>query len=71
MWNGARYSQRYQDVIKYLNDNPDIKVENIIGHSLGGVVSKQLQTDLKKQGFDVGITTYGAPHHNRNPISAD
>ena len=43
--NGARLSQRYHDVIKYLKDNLDMKVENVIGHSLGGAVTKQLQTD--------------------------
>jgi hypothetical protein len=50
-------SRRYQDARKVIENDPSIKT--IIGHSLGGAVSLQLQNDLKDR--NLNVTTYGAP----------
>jgi hypothetical protein len=50
-------SQRYRDARKVIENDTSIKT--IVGHSLGGAVSLQLQNDLKDR--NLKVTTYGAP----------
>ena len=53
----TRFSQRYHDADNLLEKNP--QVQNIVGHSLSGSVSLELQKRHKNKSYDV--TTYGAP----------
>ena len=56
---GAKNAQRYTDVKEYLKDHPE--VENVIGHSLGGATSLQLNKDSPNK---YHILTYGSPAIN-------
>jgi hypothetical protein len=53
----TKFSQRYQDADNLLKNNPQVK--KLVGHSLAGSVSLELQKRHPDKGFD--ITTYGAP----------
>ena len=53
----TRFSQRYQDADNLLKANPQVK--NLVGHSLAGSVSLELQKQQPDKNYDV--TTYGAP----------
>ena len=53
----TKFSQRYQDADNLLKSNRQIK--NIVSHSMGGIVSLELQKQHPNRDFD--ITTYGAP----------
>ena len=53
----TRYTQRYNEAEKALKDNPQIT--KLIGHSLGGSVSLELEKNNKNKTFEV--RTYGAP----------
>ena len=53
----TRFSQRYQDADNLLKANPQVK--NVVGHSLAGSVSLELQKQQPDKNYDV--TTYGAP----------
>ena len=50
-------AQRYLDADRTLKNNPQIK--NLVGHSLGGSVVLQLQSDHPERTFKTN--TYGAP----------
>jgi hypothetical protein len=54
---GAKNSQRYSDLKKYIAQHPEIK-KNIIGHSLGGATALQYNKDNPDT---VQIVTYGTP----------
>jgi pimeloyl-ACP methyl ester carboxylesterase len=54
-WGDLRKSERYQQADRALKANP--QVTRVVGHSLGGAVSLQLQKD--KPGL--ASRTYGAP----------
>ena len=56
-WGDLRKSQRYKDADDLLKENPQIK--KLVGHSLAGSVSLELQKQKPDRSFDV--TTYGAP----------
>ena len=56
-WGDVRKSQRYKDADDLLKINPQIK--KLVGHSLAGSVSLELQKQKSDKAFDV--TTYGAP----------
>jgi hypothetical protein len=45
--NKLEYSERYQDVLKKLEEDPSIN--NLVGHSLGSSVILQLQKERKEQ----------------------
>jgi len=53
----TRFSQRYQDADNLLKANPQVK--KLVGHSLAGFVSLELQKQQPDKNYDV--TTYGAP----------
>ena len=53
----TKFSQRYQDADNLLKSNHQIK--KIVSHSMGGIVSLELQKQHPNRDFD--ITTYGAP----------
>ena len=53
----TRFSQRYQDADNLLKTNPQVK--KLVGHSLAGSVSLELQKQQPDKNYDV--TTYGAP----------
>ena len=53
----TRFSQRYQDADNLLKANPQVK--KLVGHSLAGSVSLELQKQQSDKNYDV--TTYGAP----------
>ena len=53
----TRYTKRYQDADNLLKSNPQVK--KLVGHSLAGSVSLELQKQHPNRDFD--ITTYGAP----------
>ena len=53
----TRFSQRYQDADNLLKANPQVK--KLVGHSLAGSVSLELQKQQPDKNYDV--TTYGAP----------
>ena len=55
-WGDVRKSQRYQDADELLKKNP--KVKKLVGHSLGGSVTLELQKQYPER-FET--TTYGAP----------
>ena len=71
-------SQRYKDADELLKENPQVK--KLVGHSLAGSVSLELEKQKPDRAFDV--TTYGAPvlqmsskkhkrfRHPLDPISA-
>ena len=53
----TRFSQRYQDADNLLKNHPEVK--KLVGHSLAGSVSLELQ---KRHPYkDLDVTTYGAP----------
>jgi pimeloyl-ACP methyl ester carboxylesterase len=54
-WGDVRNSERYQQADKMLTANP--QVHTLVGHSLGGSVVHQLQTDHP----GLRTVTYGAP----------
>jgi hypothetical protein len=54
-WGDLRKSYRYQQANKMLDANPQVK--NVVGHSLGGSVSHELQSN--HQGLR--SVTYGSP----------
>ena len=54
-WGDVRNSERYQEADRALKANPQIRT--IVGHSLGGAVAHQLQTDHP----ELKTVTYGAP----------
>lgn len=54
-WGDIRESTRYQEAVKALKANPNIK--RIVGHSLGGSVALQLQKDFPQ----LESRTFGAP----------
>ena len=56
-FNLTKFSQRYQDADNLLKHNPQVK--KLVGHSLSGSVSLELQKQHPNRHFD--ITTYGAP----------
>ena len=53
----TRYTKRYQDADNLLKSNPQVK--KLVGHSLSGAVSMELQKQHPNRDYD--ITTYGAP----------
>ena len=53
----TRFSQRYQVAHDLLKNNPQVK--KLVGHSLAGSVSLELQKQQPDKDYD--ITTYGAP----------
>ena len=53
----TRYTKRYQDADNLLKSNPQVK--KLVGHSLSGSVSLEIQKQHPNSDFD--ITTYGAP----------
>ena len=53
----TRYTKRYQDADNLLKNNPQVK--KLVGHSLSGSVSLELQKQHPNRDYD--ITTYGAP----------
>ncbi len=53
----TRFSDRYQNASKYLEDHKNIK--SLVGHSLGGSVALELQKDFPDRKFK--SNTYGAP----------
>ena len=53
----TRFSQRYQVAHDLLKNNPQVK--KLVGHSLAGSVSLELQKQHPDKNYDV--TTYGAP----------
>ena len=53
----TRYSQRYQDADKILNENPQVK--NIVGHSAGSAVSDELSKRYTDK--NLKTTLYGSP----------
>lgn len=53
----TRFSQRYQVAHDLLKNNPQVK--KLVGHSLAGSVSLELQKQHPDKDYDV--TTYGAP----------
>ena len=53
----TRYTKRYQDADNLLKSNPQVK--KLVGHSLSGAVSLELQKQHPNRDYD--ITTYGAP----------
>ena len=55
--NLTRYTQRYNEADKVLKEHPEIT--KLIGHSLGGSVSLELEKNNPQLTFDV--RTYGAP----------
>ncbi len=71
----TKYSRRYRDADKLLQQKPDVK--DLIGHSLGGTVSLELEKNHPDRHYDT--TTYGAPvlsttpgnryRHHFDPIS--
>ena len=56
-WGDVRNSQRYQDADELLKKNPQVK--KLVGHSLGGSVTLELQKQYPERNFET--TTYGAP----------
>ena len=50
-------SQRYKDVQKVLDENPDIT--HMVGHSLGGSVAYEAQKNYPDR--NLNVSTYGAP----------
>ena len=77
-WGDLRKSQRYKDADELLKQNPQVK--KLVGHSLAGSVSLELEKQKPDRAFEV--TTYGAPvvqmsskkhkrfRHPLDPISA-
>ena len=53
----TRFTKRYQDADNLLKSNPQVK--KLVGHSLSGAVSLELQKQHPNRDYD--ITTYGAP----------
>ena len=53
----TKFSQRYQDADNLLKNNPQVK--KVVGHSLAGSVSLELQK--RHPSKDLDVTTYGAP----------
>jgi hypothetical protein len=53
----TRFSDRYQNASKYLEDHKNIK--SLVGHSLGGSVALELQGNMNDRHFKTN--TYGAP----------
>ena len=53
----TRFTKRYQDADNLLKSNPQVK--KLVGHSLSGAVSMELQKQHPNRAYD--ITTYGAP----------
>lgn len=63
--NGRSFANVLQDLVE---NNPDITQLDLIGHSMGGLVSRSALFYGKEQGFDwvkrVGnLVTLGSPHH--------
>jgi hypothetical protein len=56
-WGDLRESDRYKNVVNVLKDNKNIST--IIGHSLGGSVSLELQKNFNDR--QLKTRTYGAP----------
>jgi len=59
----TRYSQRYMDADKVLQQDPDIK--NLVGHSLAGSVAFEFQKNHPERNYRT--ITYGAPVNSNNP----
>jgi len=53
----VRKSERYKDADELLQKNPQVK--KLVGHSLGGSVTLELQKQYPERNFET--TTYGAP----------
>ena len=51
-----KHSEKYQDVIKYLNKNPDVK--RLVGHSLASAVINKINEDMPDR---FSSTTYATP----------
>ena len=51
-----KHSEKYQDVIKYLKDNPDVK--RLVSHSLGSAVVNKINEDMPDK---YATTTYATP----------
>jgi pimeloyl-ACP methyl ester carboxylesterase len=58
----TRYSQRYQDADKVLQQDPNIK--NLVGHSLGGAASLEFEKKHPERHYNT--TTYSAPVASMN-----
>jgi pimeloyl-ACP methyl ester carboxylesterase len=59
----TRYTQRYMDADKVLQQDPNIK--NLIGHSLSGSVALEFQKNHPERNFHT--TTYNAPVNSVTP----
>ena len=51
-----KHSEKYQDVIKYLKENPDVK--RLVGHSLASAVINKINEDMPDR---FSSTTYATP----------
>ena len=51
-----QHSQKYQDVMKYLKENPDVK--RLVGHSLASAVINKINEDMPDR---FSSTTYATP----------
>jgi pimeloyl-ACP methyl ester carboxylesterase len=60
---GAKNSQRYDDVKKYIAQHPEIK--HVIGHSLGGATALQYNKDNPNK---MQVITYGTPGFGVNKL---
>ena len=49
-------SEKYQDVVKYLKDNPDVR--RLVSHSLASAVVNQINNDMPER---FATTTYATP----------
>jgi hypothetical protein len=61
----TRFSDRYQNASKYLEDHRNIK--SLVGHSLGGSVALELQGNMEYRHFKTN--TYGAPVFSLTPAT--